>query len=384
MGYQFIHLDSYARVGSKQKRTDKKTGRSTETRKWSARDIAAEAEREPDACKHVEKPLPPTVLHGVMPGEAVRLAEEWAAESKDAQGRSLRKDGLCLAAGVVSLPAEQADDWALFREATVAWLKDQYGERLRSVVEHTDEEHPHLHFYCVPFAGERFEAVHQGRQAAAKNAQEGGQKGAQNAAFRTAMRGWQDDFANAVAARFGLARLGPKKRRLTRSAWKAEQAQAQALARIETPKELQITAEDVKKRVTKKGFLGSEYESAEELAARLTQLVRDRAVPIVAAANQAVASKSQAGRLLEENKRVMSKSESMRADRAEERVRKLEKYLDETNAENRKLKIQNLQLQEQIELQEKKLDRVIADYDQEIAELRRDNDNDNGYSGPRA
>lgn len=384
MGYQFIHLDSYARVGSKQQRTDKKTGRITETRKWSARDIAAEAEREPDACRHVERPLPPAVLHGVMPAEAVRLAEEWAAGSKDVQGRALRKDGLCLAAGVVSLPSEQADDWPLFREATVAWLKQQYGDRLRSVVEHTDEEHPHLHFYCVPFAGERFEAVHAGRQAAAKNAQEGGQKGAQNAAFKTAMRGWQDDFANAVAAHFGLARLGPKKRRLTRSAWKAEQAQAQALARIAPPQELQITAADVKKRETKKSWLGSEYESGEELAARLTQLVRGRAVPIVAAANQAVASKSQSSRLLEENKRVMSKSESLRADRAEKRAQQLEKYWNEANAKNDKLEARNLQLQQQIEFQEKKLDRVIADYDQEIAELRRDNENDNDYRGPRA
>ena len=59
------------------------------------------------------------------------------------------------------MPAEQAKDWPRFREATVAWLKQQYGERLRSVVEHTDEAHPHLHFYAVPLPGERFEVCTQ-------------------------------------------------------------------------------------------------------------------------------------------------------------------------------------------------------------------------------
>ena len=66
------------------------------------------------------------------------------------------------------LPAEQRQDWPRFREATVAWLRQQYGERLRSVVEHTDEAHPHLHFYAVPLPGERFQVLHPGRQAAAE------------------------------------------------------------------------------------------------------------------------------------------------------------------------------------------------------------------------
>ena len=122
-------------------------------RKWSAREIAAEAMREPDACPHVEQPQPPQVLHGCTPAEAAKLAHDWADSSQDAKGRKLRADGLALAAGVVSLPAEQRQDWPRFREATVAWLREQYGERLRSVVEHTDEAHPHLHFYAVPLPG---------------------------------------------------------------------------------------------------------------------------------------------------------------------------------------------------------------------------------------
>ena len=133
MGFQFLHIEAYARHGSKQH---------GQPRKWSAREIAAEAMREPDACPHVAQPLPPQVLHGCTPAEAAKLAHDWADSSQDAKGRKLRADGLALAAGVVSLPAEQRQDWPRFREATVAWLRQQYGERLRSVVEHTDEAHP--------------------------------------------------------------------------------------------------------------------------------------------------------------------------------------------------------------------------------------------------
>jgi hypothetical protein len=221
MAYQFLHTEAYAREGSQQGKGP---------RKWSLREIAEEAERHPDACPHVEQPQPPKVLYGCTPIKAAALAEEWANAATDARGRKLRRDGLALLAGVVSLPADQAEDWPRFREATVAWLREQYGERLRSVVEHTDEAHPHLHFYCVPMPGERFEVLHRGRLAAAEKARQGAKKGAQNAAYKQAMMRWQDDFAAAVAANFGLARLGPGRRRLTRKAWQAEQAQARALA----------------------------------------------------------------------------------------------------------------------------------------------------------
>lgn len=221
MSYQFLHIEGYARTGSKQH---------GQPRKWSAQDIADEAMREPDACPHVEQPQPPVVLYGCTPDKAAKMAHDWADVSKDAKGRKLRRDGLVMLAGVVSLPSELRHDWPRFREATVAWLKRQYGERLRSVIEHTDEAHPHLHFYAVPLEGERFEVLHPGRHAAAEKARQGAKKGAQNAAYKAAMVRWQDDFSSAVAANFGLARLGPGKRRLTRGAWKAEQEQARALA----------------------------------------------------------------------------------------------------------------------------------------------------------
>ena len=315
MAYQFLHLDGYAREGSVQRRktTD---GRTVETRKWSVRDIAAEAERDPDACPHVAQPQRPKVLFGCSPHEAATIAEQWSSASKDAQGRALRRDGLAMAAGVVSLPADRAKDWTLFREAAVHWLQQQYGERLRSVVEHQDERHPHLHFYAVPLPGERFEVLHPGRSAALKKAQEGAKKGAQNAAYKGAMQGWQDAFANAVAARFGLVRLGPRKRRLTRAAWQAEKAQALALSGsgIKPEPALILSAKDVTKLVTKKRLLGDEYESAAELAGRLTRITQERSATLRAQVVHAAAAGEQAERALLQAERDRARAKELEAE----------------------------------------------------------------------
>lgn len=93
-GYQFAHVDGYGRKGGMNSKTKKRV--------LSMSEIAAEAERHPDAIPHIEKPLPPILLFGVMPSEVVKEAEEWAKTAKDAIGRKLRIDGMCMDAGVVS------------------------------------------------------------------------------------------------------------------------------------------------------------------------------------------------------------------------------------------------------------------------------------------
>ncbi|HDR9122905.1 TPA: hypothetical protein QDB15_006822 [Burkholderia vietnamiensis] len=171
-------------------------------------------------------PQPPTVLYGATPADAVADAEAWAEGARDAKGRKYRADGLCLLAGVVSLPASDQDRWPAYRDAAVEHLRELYGDRLRSVVEHTDEAHPHFHFYVVPRPGERFDDIHAGRKASAEAASRGELKGAQNRAYCEAMRGWQNEFFRSCGMAHGLTRLGPKRQRLSRDEWKAQQAQA--------------------------------------------------------------------------------------------------------------------------------------------------------------
>ncbi|WP_419692358.1 plasmid recombination protein [Burkholderia gladioli] len=223
MGYQFIHVEEYGRVAGKGKEGGS-----------SMSDIVAEAERKPDACEHIENPVPPKILYGTAPSGALVEAESWAEQAKDKKGRKLRKDGHCVLVGVVSLPTSESFKWEKFKISATKWLKWKYGDRLKSVIEHTDEAHPHLHFFVVPRQGERFETVHDGQLAANAVKDEGKLKGDQNRAYIGAMKAYQDRFGLDVASRYGLTRLGPKRRRLTRKEWKIEQQNAEYNAKLNT------------------------------------------------------------------------------------------------------------------------------------------------------
>lgn len=241
-GYQFLHVEGYSRSGTnmtinrkmKPKKGDvKERTRSTTYDKWSIDEIADEALRVEGACDHVESPAPPNVVFGAGVREAVADASAWAESATDSLGRKYRQDGLCMLSGVISLPRARINEWPAFRDASIEWLKAKYGDRLRCAVEHLDEAHPHLHFYAVPLAGERFEALHEGKAAVAKLKAEMGnkvKKGEQNTVYRAAMRSFQDDFWMNLAANWSLTRKGPGRRRLGRAEWILEQGQAEATA----------------------------------------------------------------------------------------------------------------------------------------------------------
>jgi hypothetical protein len=227
--YQFIHVDSYGREGSTQTKTsmDKHGAKvTTTTKSRSASDILNEQWRVDGACPHIENPRKPGLLYGVEPAEVLPIMNQWADQAKDAQGRKLRKDGHCILIGVASLPRSMEDSFPEFAEDTLIWLKEKYGDRLKSVVVHDDEAHPHLHFSVVPNIGEKFEDIHDGFKASKKAKTDGKLKSDQNYAYKEAMRNYQDEFSKNVAMAHGLTRIGPGRRRLTRSQWHAEKKQA--------------------------------------------------------------------------------------------------------------------------------------------------------------
>jgi Plasmid recombination enzyme len=227
--YQFIHVDSYGREGSTQTKTSmNKHGAkvTTATKSRSAKEILDEQWREDGACPHIKNPSKPGLLFGAEPSKVLPIMNEWADQAKDAQGRKLRKDGNCILIGVASLPRSMEDNFPEFAEDTLEWLKEKYGDRLKSVVVHNDESHPHLHFTVVPHIGERFDEIHEGIKAKNGAKKDGKKAGEQNLAYIGAMRAMQDEFSKKVAMAHGLTRLGPGRRRLTRAAWHAEKKQA--------------------------------------------------------------------------------------------------------------------------------------------------------------
>lgn len=271
-GYQFFHIEAYAREESTKGRTVTKkkadgTFSSKEVQKekrGNLRWVIAEAKREQNSCYHIDSPQPPTILLGNLE-QVEEEALAWAERATDERGRKLRKDGACLLAGVISLPRSEEAQWEQFKAKSLDWLKEKYGNNLRCVIAHeNDEAHPHLHFYCIPNNGQKFEDLHEGKRAQKelKKRKPEATKQEQNIAFAEAMRQTQDDFSNRVGQRFGLARVGPGRRRLTRAQWQMEQSQAEALQKTLAKKNA------YKKAFRKQAFAEaqSEINQAKELA----------------------------------------------------------------------------------------------------------------------
>lgn len=233
MAFQFMHIETYSRKSDK-------AGRSTSF-------VLDEASREPHASQHVEQPGVPEVVHGLDLAE-LRGAHDAAAAvatATNANGKTskIRVDQHTLLTAIASHPltmdevrsnplaADQVADW---ERRSVEWMRETWGERLVSVIRHTDESYPHLHAYVLPDGPMRARDLHPGVVAKAQvkaKALDGGadQKSANksgDAAYKEAMRGLQDSYWERVGMPSGLARVGPRVRRLSRAGWKQEKAVA--------------------------------------------------------------------------------------------------------------------------------------------------------------
>jgi hypothetical protein len=237
MSFQFVHLETYSRKGGS-------SGRSTEF-------IFAEARRDECASLHVANPAPPIVVYGAD----IDSVEERHAAAADAartipkggKARKIRVDQHTLLTVVASHPftveevrgdATKRREVEYWERLTVDWFKQQYGDGLASIVRHEDEAHWHIHAYVLPLSTEmKASALHPGQSAKAEIMKAGpapdedsktlNRRG--DAAYRNAMRNWQNSYFEAVAVKCGLARIGPARRRLTRAEWQAEKTQARAL-----------------------------------------------------------------------------------------------------------------------------------------------------------
>jgi hypothetical protein len=239
--YQFISLLGYGREPRKGAKS------------WECvSGITREAGRIGGACNHVRGKRDPVHLFGMSPVEAGELAIAQAQKARDHgdRFRALRREGHALFAGVASYPIprevveadpEMLAAYTSWREKTVRWLVDQFGPQLKSVVEHVDEAQFHIHFYVVPDlrADLRLNVpeIHPGYRMKYDAKEAGARKASQDAAYRSGMSRWQDDYWWDVSRHFGHARFGPKRTRLNRREHlhrkKMETERNQHLAEIE-------------------------------------------------------------------------------------------------------------------------------------------------------
>jgi len=305
MGIQFYHFEPYSRVESKSKG---KKGKSIYS-------VAGEAERNPGYCDHIEKPKEPVLLYGVPFSEVVKLAEQYAENTFDSCGRAVRKNGLCAIFGVVSPPHDMTEKvWNAYKKTSIQYLKNTWGNSLKSIIEHTDEyyepdeEHGikpgtinrHLHFAATPPVGVNFAEIHPGIKAkrAADKAygvtkipegmdeksfeifkKEGRKAG--DRAYRNAMKSVQDDFFNHVGNPFGLLRYGPKRLRLTREEvikrdHEKRLKQKLAVTLDEQEEKSKEQAEKIKKSQRDLENINSEKQHIEENLKNREKIVSDR------------------------------------------------------------------------------------------------------------
>jgi hypothetical protein len=322
MGVQFYHFDAFSRVESTSKA---KSGKSIYS-------VAGEAERKPGYCDHVREPREPVLLFGVPYAEVVKLAEYYAQNTFDSQGRAVRKNGLCMIGGVISAPPDMTEKvWKVYKKACIEYLKEAWRDNLKSVIEHTDEYfegdpehrikpgilHRHLHFACVPPAGVNFAEIHPGIKAKRKAdkaygvtkipegtdddgfelfKKEGRQAG--DRAYRHIMKQVQDDFFSHVGNPFGLLWYGPKRVRLSREEIinrdhekRLKQKQAVELAEQEEKAkaqtaEIERVEKDLEKIRSEKQTLEDSLKSREKMAARREKAIAERETAVTAGERQ--------------------------------------------------------------------------------------------------
>lgn len=273
-GYQFFHLASYSRKANP-------AGQSIDQ-------VVEEAERNPAFSQHVEEPKPPRLVYGVSvrdmkeQHEAMLEAARVPVVTKGGHvaHRSVRTDRHTLLTAVASYPVPrdqvEADPgekakYLAWVDANVRFLVERFGQQLKTVIEHGDETHPHLHAYVLPDELPDLNAarLHPGKAAKLEAEERAKAEGMTprdavkvgNDALKKAMRALQDDYHAEVGAPCGMTRLGPGRRRMSRKQW-VEEKELAAKASVIAQKEAVTLIE--------------ERETAAEVAAQDIALREDR------------------------------------------------------------------------------------------------------------
>lgn len=219
--------------------------------KYTLKDIIAillEAARDLAYSPHVKKPEEPEVLLGDLTALSEKLLREVPNTRYEVKTKSHGKEVVCkkkiradanvVLAGVASYPIAlnspdfNLDDFQKWANKVRLFLKDEFGDRLNTVVFHKDEAYPHLHFYVVPENYEMNTVCPSDRAAkqveiANKNNPDitaAQLKGLKKQASTKALRDFQDQYFEKVGVYQGHARFGPKRLRMSRKEWVTEVA----------------------------------------------------------------------------------------------------------------------------------------------------------------
>lgn len=198
-------------------------------KKWTAKQILAEAARVPGNYAHVVNPQKPRWIVGSRAAVQQRQAT-WRDQAREASGKAhLRATSPSLACAVFSWPRGREPEWNAYRDDVIAYQLKKFGpKRMVGVVEHLDEAHQHIHVYLVPFDDEPFGTVHPGIAAGIRARALKGNHA--RIAYIDAMVKWQDELWRETGRPHGLLRFGEQRARLSRVKFTEQAKTSKAVA----------------------------------------------------------------------------------------------------------------------------------------------------------
>lgn len=261
--------------------------------------------------QHVDNPRPPVAIFGdpsvfqQMHDAHVAARRTRAQNDGKASERAIRRDRHTLFTLVASYPVPTAEvdasreELARFKtwvDLTLGWVREQYGDQLKTGFAHIDESFPHVHFWCLPDdPSADATLLHPGK--IAKREVETRMKSdgfppraavaAGNRALRAAMSDWQDSYHRAVGAPLGFERDGPKRRRLSRAQYRAERAALDHHSKLEADRaRLESQVAELEKKAENMAVQQRELERKAadflELAERHHKRMRKEAAQVTA------------------------------------------------------------------------------------------------------
>lgn len=289
--FQFVRVETYALQGV----ASKTRGGALQKSKASISQILDEALRATEeGCKHLIKqqiePKPPRFLYGPA---MVGLLEWYESHKLRAAGNSTpyvskrtgrvserRQDRRwpTVLAEVASYPGPPDDadvKYVQWRELCVARVKRLYGDKLVSVIEHTDEPHGHIHALVAHSDATPVRALHPGHRESDIRKAQGCTPKEQQIAYKAGLEDFQSDFHSLVGFPAGLDRISPQPK--ARHSYQQARANKQAAAEyadrveklLEREKQLGEEASTLTARlVRRQAQIDAEAETAMQLAFR--------------------------------------------------------------------------------------------------------------------
>lgn len=253
---QFIHIETYGKKSAK-KAERKNLNHNSDVRQTTVSGIMAEARRDVGFTSHIDEPHTPALLWGSPLQEVEQMAEDYYNNTytvdKNGKQKRLRSDASIILAGVISIDRKDEEIWHDYKKDAFKFLREKYGDKLKSVIEHVDEAHPHIHFYVLEDIGGKLNDLHDGKKAVANLTKE--EKKNQQFHYTKAMTEFQDSFYEKVSKKYGLDRIGEKPRkRVSRNEYLKQQKERENANLILKEKMDQINdLNSIVKKAEKKG-----------------------------------------------------------------------------------------------------------------------------------